>query len=51
MIIKFWCSLCIIVVLELLEMKEFELKLVLKVVGTFMSFRLFNLSWTHMMAL
>ena len=32
--IKFWCSLCILVVLELLEMKEFELKFVLRVVST-----------------
>jgi len=49
--INFWCSLCTLVVLQLLEMKEPELKFVFRVVSTFMAFRLLNLSWTHMVAL
>jgi len=49
--INFWCSLCILVVLELIEMKESELKFVLRAVSTFMAFRLLNLSWTCMVAL
>ena len=37
--------------LELLQIKEFELEFVLEVYSTFMAFRLLNLSWTHIVAL